>query len=300
MGFPVRNKCPKLNSDIYLIPRVITRELCKESKLVAGTMAGGPPASTGSRDVSLCPTWKQRPHSAYYSRRSAVANETLNLNHFSTPPQWVKDSHFSNPPLTIHKDSPLTDSLVAAAQAVAAAVAFSVGGGSSCHPSPVTTPHRLARATSKLRNGNRSSHSLLHPSPVTSPSLSLEPHPHSLSLSSSPTGHRVILAKMESETTVKVPADTCTEIESQVDADAPTAKRVRPLTSDVWNFFKKSGKDKDGADLAECKGCKKVFKAGGKRYGTSSIKRHLNVCTHIKHEDIGQTIQEMQNKLGGA
>ncbi|MED6128581.1 hypothetical protein PIB30_099315 [Stylosanthes scabra] len=36
-------------------------------------MAGGPPAATVSRDVSLCPTWKQRPHSAYYSRWSAVA-----------------------------------------------------------------------------------------------------------------------------------------------------------------------------------------------------------------------------------
>ncbi|MED6111141.1 hypothetical protein PIB30_049716, partial [Stylosanthes scabra] len=32
----------------------------------------GPPAATVSRDVSLCPTWKQRPHSAYYSRWSAI------------------------------------------------------------------------------------------------------------------------------------------------------------------------------------------------------------------------------------
>ncbi|MED6197550.1 hypothetical protein PIB30_057454 [Stylosanthes scabra] len=36
-------------------------------------MAEGPPAATVSRDVSLCPTWKQRPHSAYYSRWSAIA-----------------------------------------------------------------------------------------------------------------------------------------------------------------------------------------------------------------------------------
>ncbi|MED6223258.1 hypothetical protein PIB30_072282 [Stylosanthes scabra] len=53
MGFPVRNKRPTLNSDIYLIPSVITQE-----KLVAGTLAGGPPAATVSRDISLCPTWK--------------------------------------------------------------------------------------------------------------------------------------------------------------------------------------------------------------------------------------------------
>ncbi|MED6223829.1 hypothetical protein PIB30_077920 [Stylosanthes scabra] len=73
MGFPVRNKRPTLNSYIYLIPWVITQEKYKKSKLVAGTLAGGPPAATVSRDVSLCPTWKQRPSSAHYSRWSAVA-----------------------------------------------------------------------------------------------------------------------------------------------------------------------------------------------------------------------------------
>ncbi|MED6184214.1 hypothetical protein PIB30_045316 [Stylosanthes scabra] len=31
-------------------------------RLVAGTLAGGPPAATISRDVSSCPTWKQEPH----------------------------------------------------------------------------------------------------------------------------------------------------------------------------------------------------------------------------------------------
>ncbi|MED6136981.1 hypothetical protein PIB30_060744, partial [Stylosanthes scabra] len=74
-----------------------------------------------------------------------------------------------------------------------------------------------------------------------------------------------ILAKMESEAKVKDHAGTCTEFESQVEADAPSVKRVKPLTSDVWSFFKKLGKDKDGVDITECKGCKKVFKAGGKR-----------------------------------
>ncbi|MED6172143.1 hypothetical protein PIB30_047363 [Stylosanthes scabra] len=44
-----------------------------EEWLVAGTLAGGPPAATISRDISLCPTWKQRPHSTHYSRWSAVA-----------------------------------------------------------------------------------------------------------------------------------------------------------------------------------------------------------------------------------
>ncbi|QHO55980.1 Putative AC transposase [Arachis hypogaea] len=47
-----------------------------------------------------------------------------------------------------------------------------------------------------------------------------------------------------------------------VEVDEPSSKRLRPATSDVWNFFKKLGSDKDGVERAECKGCKKVFKAG--------------------------------------
>ncbi|MED6172150.1 hypothetical protein PIB30_047370 [Stylosanthes scabra] len=55
MGFPVRNKRPKLNFDIYLIPRVITQEVYKKSKLVAGTLAGGPPVATAEHLVLLTP-----------------------------------------------------------------------------------------------------------------------------------------------------------------------------------------------------------------------------------------------------
>ncbi|MED6125881.1 hypothetical protein PIB30_072818 [Stylosanthes scabra] len=51
----------------------ISRPRSLKPRLVAGTLAGGPPAATVSRDVSLYPTWKQRPHSAYYSRWFAVA-----------------------------------------------------------------------------------------------------------------------------------------------------------------------------------------------------------------------------------
>ncbi|RYR39204.1 hypothetical protein Ahy_A09g044690 [Arachis hypogaea] len=83
-----------------------------------------------------------------------------------------------------------------------------------------------------------------------------------------------------------------------VEVDEPSLKRVRPATSDVWNFFRKLGPDKDVVERSECKGCKKVFKAGGKRYGTSTLKQHLDSCTQIKHEDIGQTIAEFQLKMG--
>nr|XP_025658037.1 uncharacterized protein LOC112754573 [Arachis hypogaea] len=47
-----------------------------------------------------------------------------------------------------------------------------------------------------------------------------------------------------------------------VEIDEPSSKRLRQATSNVWNFFKKLGPDKDGVERAECKGCKKVFKAG--------------------------------------
>ncbi|XLR08529.1 hypothetical protein S83_036467 [Arachis hypogaea] len=103
---------------------------------------------------------------------------------------------------------------------------------------------------------------------------------------------------MNSETVSNlVTAGTGSEA-APVEVDEPSSKRARPETSDAWNFFRKLGSDKDGVERSECKGCKKVFKAGGKRYDTSTLKRHLDSCTQIKHEDIGQTIAELQLKMG--
>ncbi|RYR08318.1 hypothetical protein Ahy_B05g075947 [Arachis hypogaea] len=44
---------------------------------------------------------------------------------------------------------------------------------------------------------------------------------------------------------------------AQVEVDEPSSKRARPATSDVWNFFKKLGPDKDGVEHSEYKGCNK-------------------------------------------
>ncbi|RYR61962.1 hypothetical protein Ahy_A04g019243 [Arachis hypogaea] len=75
---------------------------------------------------------------------------------------------------------------------------------------------------------------------------------------------------------------------AQVEVDEPSSKRARPAKSDIWNFFKKLGPDKDGVERSECKGCKKIFKYGGnKQYGTSIVKQHLDSCTQIRYEDIG-------------
>ncbi|RYR50204.1 hypothetical protein Ahy_A07g036794 [Arachis hypogaea] len=75
-------------------------------------------------------------------------------------------------------------------------------------------------------------------------------------------------------------------------------KKTKAVTSDVWRYFTKLGPGDDGIDRAQCDGCKQKFKAGGKQYGTSSLKRHLDRCVKIDFEDIGQTLIEMQNKMG--
>ncbi|RYR20615.1 hypothetical protein Ahy_B03g065806 [Arachis hypogaea] len=64
-------------------------------------------------------------------------------------------------------------------------------------------------------------------------------------------------------------------------------KKTKATTSDVWRYFTKLGPGDDGIDRAQCDGCKQKFKAGGKQYGTSSLKRHLD----RKSKPINQTHQ---------
>ncbi|RYR49487.1 hypothetical protein Ahy_A07g035995 [Arachis hypogaea] len=75
-------------------------------------------------------------------------------------------------------------------------------------------------------------------------------------------------------------------------------KKTKATISDVWIYFTKLGPGDDGIDRAQCDGCKQKFKAGGKQYGTSTLKHHLDRCVKIDFEDIGQTLIEMQNKMG--
>jgi len=59
-----------------------------------------------------------------------------------------------------------------------------------------------------------------------------------------------------------------------------TSKTVKEF-SDVWNFFITKGVGQDGIQIAECKGCKKEYKCGGKKYGTSSLRHHKDNCKKI-------------------
>ncbi|RYR76235.1 hypothetical protein Ahy_A01g000841 [Arachis hypogaea] len=64
-------------------------------------------------------------------------------------------------------------------------------------------------------------------------------------------------------------------------------KNTKATTSDVWRYFTKLRLGDDGVKHAQYDGCKQKFKASGKQYGTSSLKRHLDKCMKIYFEDIG-------------
>lgn len=65
--------------------------------------------------------------------------------------------------------------------------------------------------------------------------------------------------------------------------------------SDVRNFFVK--KVVDNKSVSECKGCKRVYKGGGKMTGTSSLRRHIGVCIKLKFHDEGQMFIDHDGKL---
>ncbi|KAH7667122.1 Tam3-transposase (Ac family) protein [Dioscorea alata] len=79
-----------------------------------------------------------------------------------------------------------------------------------------------------------------------------------------------------------------------------TSKKAKEF-SDVWNFFIKKGVvvlvDQDDIQIAECKGCKKEYKCGGKRYETSTLRRHKDNCKMIKFNDVGQMFIDHEGKI---
>jgi hypothetical protein len=67
-------------------------------------------------------------------------------------------------------------------------------------------------------------------------------------------------------------------------------------TFDCWKYFNKLDPGADGVPRAKCKGCAKVFRAGGNS-GTTTLNRHWPKCEKIKSLDIGQVMIDMQGKL---
>nr|GMC89302.1 zinc finger BED domain-containing protein RICESLEEPER 2-like [Ipomoea batatas] len=73
--------------------------------------------------------------------------------------------------------------------------------------------------------------------------------------------------------------------------------KSKELTSDVWNFFTKIGVDADGTHKAKCNGCLKEFRSGGKQNGTSSLRRHREICRMLKSHDLRQMFVTNEGKL---
>ena len=72
-------------------------------------------------------------------------------------------------------------------------------------------------------------------------------------------------------------------------------KRIKEY-SNVWNYFTKIKKDKDGVERTACNGCKRQYKYGGKKYGTSSMTDHFPKYPMRKFHDIGQMIIDADKK----
>ncbi|PNX56195.1 hypothetical protein L195_g049756, partial [Trifolium pratense] len=81
----------------------------------------------------------------------------------------------------------------------------------------------------------------------------------------------------------------------EVDDETPESKRAKTTTTaDCWKFFTKLGPGADGVHTTKCNGCGKVFRAGGKNHGTTTLNCHWPKYDKIKRADIGQVIIDMQ------
>ena len=72
------------------------------------------------------------------------------------------------------------------------------------------------------------------------------------------------------------------------------------MTSDVWQFFENEGLGKDGKPHAKCKGCGESYVAGGSRYGTSTLSRHMGKCMGIKamqQQNVAEMLIDHQGRL---
>jgi hypothetical protein len=85
-------------------------------------------------------------------------------------------------------------------------------------------------------------------------------------------------------------------VEGAANDETPESKRVKMTTSDCWKYFTKLDPGADDVPRAKCKGCAKVFRAGGNN-GTTTLNRHWPKCDKAKSLDIGQVMIDMQGKL---
>lgn len=75
------------------------------------------------------------------------------------------------------------------------------------------------------------------------------------------------------------------------DAFSENTKSTRKETSNVWKFFTKAGKDKDGIERAACNYCERDYVIGKNpktktNYETSHLSRHILVCKGILNSNL--------------
>ncbi|CAA0836411.1 Zinc finger BED domain-containing protein DAYSLEEPER [Striga hermonthica] len=87
---------------------------------------------------------------------------------------------------------------------------------------------------------------------------------------------------MEAEQIVDLDDDVPSPNINESNANPTKKAKTYDPTSGVWEFFDRLGTGSDGKPRAACKACKKKYIAGGSRYGTSSITRHMNKCQQLK------------------
>ena len=77
----------------------------------------------------------------------------------------------------------------------------------------------------------------------------------------------------------------------------PKTKKVKALTSNVWNFFVKIGVDKDDKEKCKCKDYGKEYTCASK-LGTSHLSRHIPRCHKIpRFHDVGDMLIDSEWKL---
>jgi hypothetical protein len=90
-------------------------------------------------------------------------------------------------------------------------------------------------------------------------------------------------------------------VEGATNDETHENKRVKMTTAECWKYFDKldpvpGAPGADDVPRAKCKGCAKVFRAGGNN-GTTTLNRHWPKCDKAKSLDIGQVMIDMQGKL---
>jgi len=92
------------------------------------------------------------------------------------------------------------------------------------------------------------------------------------------------------------------DLASETPGPSESATTNKKEVSNVWNFFTKVGKDKDGIEKAACKYCGNNYKVGKNpitknNYGTSHLSRHVNVCRSIPNIDMDMNLYQ-EGKFG--